>query len=102
MPNDMVALAMERASARFGGSDGIFSSAGFGVALKQLSGLEGAIDGHLVRTILTGRRDVIVLSGGHYRLRRPGRLSTTPSASQPVSDIPGASPTPPRQPPEPK
>lgn len=70
--NDLVALAIDRAVDRFGGTDGIFNAAGFGIALMQLAGLKGVIDGHLARAILTGRTDVAVLAGGAH-FRRVGR-----------------------------
>lgn len=67
-PNDLVRLAMERAAAAFGGSDGTFTAANFSVAMMKLAGLEGAMDGKLVRAVLTGRRDVDTIDATHYRL----------------------------------
>lgn len=69
--NDVIRLAMERAAARFGGADGMFNGAGFSSALMRLANLSGVIDGQLVRTMLTGRSDVIPLGGGHYRMVTP-------------------------------
>lgn len=67
MNNDLVGLAMDRAVKSFGG-DGIFNAAGFSNELMRLANLKGSIDGHLVRAILTGRADVMVLHGGaHYQ-----------------------------------
>lgn len=67
--NDVVALAMDRAVQSFGNrGDGAFNAAGFGQALMQIAGLNGVVDGLLVRAILTGRPDVEVLKGGaHFR-----------------------------------
>lgn len=70
--NDLIRLVMERAARSFGGSDGTFNSAGFGVEFCKAaasSGYGGSIDGKLVRAMLTGRPDVEVLRGGaHFRI----------------------------------
>lgn len=67
--NDLIRLAAERAAGSFGGHDGTFNGAGFSQEFAKLAGINGAIDGKLVRAMLTGRRDVRVLRGGsHYRL----------------------------------
>lgn len=56
---DLVKAAIDRAVERFGDrGDGLFNAAGFGVALMELAGLKGVIDGNLVRAILSGRADV--------------------------------------------
>lgn len=72
MSNDLIRLVMERAARRFGGSDGTFNSAGFGVEFCKAAsstGYGGSIDGKLVRAMLTGRQDVEVLKGGaHFRV----------------------------------
>ena len=47
----------------------MFNGAGFSHQICKLAGVEGPIDGHLVKAILCGRVDVEILSGGsHYRL----------------------------------
>ena len=72
MRNDLVRLAMERAVGAFGGGgDNVFNGAGFSLEMMRLAGLDGVIDGHLVRAILTGRDDVEILGckSGHYRLK---------------------------------
>jgi hypothetical protein len=67
--SDLVALAMEQASADFGGSDGVFNGTCFSQALTRLAGVKAAIDGRIVRAILWGRADVVPLRGGsHYRI----------------------------------
>lgn len=74
MTNDMIRLAMRRAARRFGGSDGVFNAAGFGLTLAGMAGLRGGVDGDLVAAILCGRSDVEPLRGGaHYRLRPRSR-----------------------------
>jgi hypothetical protein len=72
MSNDLVALAMERAVQRFGGSRGTFNAACFSSEMMKLAGLNGCIDGHLVRAILAGRDDVMPsgMFDGHYTLLR--------------------------------
>lgn len=70
--NDLTHLAMERAAGRFGGDDGVFNAAGFGLAFNGLAGVKGGLDGLVVRAMLTGRPDVRVLKGGHYQLRKAG------------------------------
>ena len=67
---DLVHQAMQEAAARFGGSDGILNSAGFGLALTDLAGMvTRGLDGKLVRAILSGRPDVQELPGGsHFRI----------------------------------
>jgi NAD(P)-dependent dehydrogenase (short-subunit alcohol dehydrogenase family) len=69
--NDVIRLAAEQASIRFGSCDGTFNAAGFANTLARIAGLERTdIDGLLVRAILAGRPDIEVLSGAaHYRLR---------------------------------
>lgn len=62
----------ERAAGRFGGDDGVFNAAGFGLAFNGLAGVKGGLDGLVVRAMLTGRSDVTVLKGGHYQLRKAG------------------------------
>jgi hypothetical protein len=67
--NDTIRLAAERAVGRFGGSDGLFNAACFSWAFTRIAGTCSAIDGNLVRAMLTGRRDIEVLKGGcHFRL----------------------------------
>lgn len=66
--NDLVRLAMERAVKSFGGKN-MFNAAGFSNALTYLAGVNGVIDGEIVRVILAGRKDVRPLfGGGHYQL----------------------------------
>jgi len=65
--NDCVRLAVEEAVRSYGDS-GIFNAAGFSNALMRLAGLKGEADGRLCRVILSGRTDVQVLSGSHFRL----------------------------------
>lgn len=66
---DLIYLAMVRAVAKFGGSDGTFNAAGFGNAFAALAGVSEAVDGHIVRAMLCGRKDVEILYGGcHFRL----------------------------------
>lgn len=64
--NDLIRLACERAVDYFGGSDGTFNAACFSGALTKLAGVNGAIDGNVVRVILAGRPDVEPLKGGEY------------------------------------
>lgn len=75
MINDVISLAMDRAVVRCGDrKDGIFTAANFSTELMTIAGLEGVIDGRLVRTILTGRLDVEPLGDGMFR--KIGRCST--------------------------
>lgn len=70
MSNDLIRLAAERAAKAFGGGDGTFNGAGFSNEFAAIAGIRGAIDGHAVRAMLTGRADVRILKdGAHYRLR---------------------------------
>lgn len=68
--NDAIRLACERAERDFSGNrDGTFNSCGFSQHMMRIAGLQGQIDGLLVRALLTGRPDIQVLPGGsHYRL----------------------------------
>lgn len=59
---------MEQAARKFGGNDGVFNAACFSNRMMTLAGLSGVMDGMLVRAVLSGRGDVEVLRGGHYRL----------------------------------
>jgi hypothetical protein len=69
MPYDLIHLAMRDAARRFGGTDGVFNAAGFGIAMMHMAGLNGGMDGHLVRAVLCGRHDVAILHGGaHFRI----------------------------------
>ncbi len=75
--NDLIRLAMEQAAMSFGRGgnepDGLFSAAGFSEAMMRLAGLNGTIDGLLVRVILAGRPDVDPGPDQcHYRLRPKG------------------------------
>lgn len=67
---DLVYFAMLNAVRDFGDKgDKIFNGAGFSHAFCKLAGVEGPMDGHIVRAILCGRQDTEILSGGsHYRL----------------------------------
>lgn len=67
--NDLIRLACERACESFEHGGNIFNAAGFSTQMRTLSGCQTLLDGQMVRTILTGRPDVRVLSGGcHYQL----------------------------------
>lgn len=70
MNNDMLHFAMMRACRVYGSKD-MFTNATLSHALKKISGVKRLLDGEMVRTLLVGRTDVVVLSGGcHYRLMR--------------------------------
>lgn len=43
-----------------------FTAAQLSNRLMEVSRLSGVIDGQLIRTILTGRRNIIVLGSGYY------------------------------------
>src|SRR5512140_2836690 len=68
---DDVAKVMIDAAALFGGAkfDGLFNAASFSKALALHSGTKKLVDGHVVRSILRGRSDVIVLGRAHLRIR---------------------------------
>ena len=69
MQFDLVKLAMNRATQRFGGSDNVFNGANFSNAFCELAGVAGGIDGRVVEAILCSRHDCIQLSGGsHYKM----------------------------------
>lgn len=73
--NDLIRLAAERAARAFdhASPDGVFNAAGFSTELTRLAGVNGALDGKVVRAMLTGRPDVRPLHGGaHYQLRTRG------------------------------
>jgi hypothetical protein len=71
--NDLVSLAMFRATEKFGGTDGIFNAACFSAEFRRLAGVDGLLDGRVVQAILCGRSDVVPLKGGaHYRHVQPG------------------------------
>jgi hypothetical protein len=60
---------MRQAAKAFGGDDGLFNAAGFGVAFMRIADMRGTLDGEVVRVMLCGRRDVEVLDDGHFRIR---------------------------------
>lgn len=67
--NDLIHHAMENAAGAFGGDDGVFNLSGLSLELNRLAGLEGGMNGRLVRVLLVGRSDVTPLSGGaHFKL----------------------------------
>jgi hypothetical protein len=67
--NDLIHDIMLAAARRFGGSDGTFNLAGFGVELCRAAGTLGTIDGMVGRVILSGRSDCLPLPGGaHYKV----------------------------------
>lgn len=68
--NDLIRLSIERSAEMFGGKgDGIFNGACFSQVIYKFAGLKGQMDGKMVRTILTGRNDIEISSGGsHYKL----------------------------------
>ena len=69
MQFDLVKLAMNRASQRFGGGDNVFNGANFSGAFCELAGVASGLDGKVVEAILCGRPDCIQLSGGsHYKM----------------------------------
>lgn len=68
MTNDLIRLAIDRACESMGGSDGLFSAAGFSCKFCDLLPTDTTLDGHVVRALLTGRNDVMPLpDGSHYR-----------------------------------
>lgn len=68
--NDLIRLAMLRATERFGRTgDCIFNGCNFSQAFTELAGVATQLDGKVVQAMLCGRPDVEVLKGGaHYRL----------------------------------
>lgn len=64
---DVIGQAMKLAAERFGGVDGMFNAAGFSNTLGFLTGINGGVDGKLVKAILSGRTDCEHLPGSHYR-----------------------------------
>lgn len=69
MENDVTRLAMEQAARAFGKDGRVFNGANFSSALCRIANVRGSIDGLLVRTILAGRADCKLMSGGsHYQL----------------------------------
>ena len=68
MGNDLIRLACEQATRRFGVAD-TFNGACFAAVFAAMAGLESRLDGNYVRAMLTGRPDVEILAGSaHYRL----------------------------------
>jgi hypothetical protein len=66
--SELVAIAMQIACEEFGRGDGVFNSANFEHACRQIVGSSCSIDGHVIAFILDGRKDVEALKGGrHYR-----------------------------------
>lgn len=66
--NDLIHFVMEQAVRRFNSGDK-FNGAVFSAAFMQTAGLDGSLDGRVVRAMLCGRDDVEVLDGGsHYRM----------------------------------
>ncbi len=66
--SELVAIAMQMACEEFGRGDGVFNSANFEHACRQIVGSSCSIDGHVIAFILDGRKDVEALKGGrHYR-----------------------------------
>lgn len=67
--NDMLRYAMEKAVTLFGNQgDDIFTSACLSEAITKLAGVQGVIDGHIVRCLMVGRPDVEILDTCHFRL----------------------------------
>jgi len=67
--NDMLHYAMEKAVVLFGNQgDNIFTSACLSEAITKLAGVNGVIDGHIIRCLMVGRTDVEVLGDAHFRL----------------------------------
>lgn len=48
--------------------DNVFTSSGFSKCLMKIAGLNGGIDGALIRAILIGRNDIQEVGKGYYRL----------------------------------
>jgi hypothetical protein len=70
--SELVAIAMQMACEEFGRGDGVFNSANFEHACRQVVGSSCSIDGQVVQPIiafiLDGRKDVEALKDGrHYR-----------------------------------
>jgi len=80
---------------QFGGTDGTFNAAGFSLAFCRLAGVLGAMDGKVVRAILSGRPDCVLLPGGaHFRLlpreREPVKeIGVCPVCQEPQFECPG-------------
>ena len=68
--NDMLRYAMEKAVRLFGDKgDNIFTSACLSEAITKLAGVNGVIDGHIIRCLMVGRPDVEILDDCHFRLK---------------------------------
>ena len=71
--NAMLHYAMEKAVILFGDKgDNIFTSACLSEAITKLAGVNGVIDGHIIRCLLVGRRDAEIRTHrppDHYLFR---------------------------------
>lgn len=65
--NDLIELAIDRAIEKFAGSDQTFNAACLSLSLREISCVDQLLDGKIVRAILTGRSNIKVLPGDHYR-----------------------------------
>jgi len=70
--NDVIRLAAEQAAKNFERCGTQFTGAGFSTALCRIAGTGEAIDGLVVRALLTGRPDIQPMGCGMYTILRSG------------------------------
>lgn len=66
--NDLIYLACLNACRSFGGNDGVFTSATFGLEMSRLANLATPMDGRMVEVVLCGRKGIKALRPAYWQM----------------------------------
>jgi hypothetical protein len=66
--NDLIHLACLNACRFFGGNDGVFTSATFGLEMSRLANLATPMDGRMVEVVLCGRQGIKALRSAYWKM----------------------------------
>jgi hypothetical protein len=66
--NDLIHLACLNACRSFGGNDGVFTSATFGLEMSRLANLATPMDGQMVEVVLCGRKGIKALRPAYWQM----------------------------------
>jgi hypothetical protein len=80
--NDLIHLACLNACRSFGGNDGVFTSATFGLEMSRLANLATPMDGRMVEVVLCGRQGIKVLRPAYWQMDNVQVMAAPPSTPQ--------------------
>lgn len=68
--NDLIHLACINACRSFGGNDGVFTSATFGLEISRLANLEKPMDSRTVEVVLCGRKGIKSIRPAYWQMKK--------------------------------